>query len=195
MDKNFDFSIINIVIIILAIIGLVMLIHNLWKNWHIGKVESWPKTPAEVMFSVAIPANAAAGSRWVEPHNINIANTSAKYIPWIAYRYNVNGIEYQSSKVFYQGPGELSGADTKLFMANMVQGNTISVYFDPKNPKESYIFTGKKNYTNTWIGLILLAIAIYLIYREKSNIVKFTGDTWKEITGTEPPAFSTYNYY
>ncbi len=59
----------NIIVLILAIVGLIWLINGLWKNWKIRNIRSWPKADATIISSVAQPADGSS-SAFVDPRFI-----------------------------------------------------------------------------------------------------------------------------
>jgi hypothetical protein len=160
----------NIVAAILVIVGLIWIIHSLWRNWKICRINTWPKTNAFVLNAMAAPANQSAGNTYVDPKYITpTINDSARYIPIIIYRYRIGDRDYQSDKVVYSGPKSYSTFDTKTIMGNISNGSIIPIYYNPRNPKESYIYVGTTNYLGIIIGIVLILIAIYIGYRGNFN--------------------------
>ena len=159
------FTINNIIAIIIGIVGLIWLIHGLWRNWKINNIRSWPKTNAVVLNAVAEPANASAGTTYMDPRYIvATTNNNAQYIPIIVYRYSVNGKDYQSNNVVYSGAHSYNALDIKTIMGQIYPGSVIPVYYNPNNNSESYIYNGTINYLGVVIGIILLIIAGYILY-------------------------------
>jgi len=155
----------NIVAIILGIVGLIWLLHGLWRNWKINRISTWPKANATVLNAVAKPANSNAGTMYMDPRNIVAAtNSSAKYEPIVFYRYRVGNRDYQSENVIYSGANSYNALETKNIFGQIQTGGTIPVYYNPNNPSESYIYNGTKSYTGIVIGIILLLLAAYLGY-------------------------------
>lgn len=171
-------TVISIIAIILGIIGLVWLIYGIWRNVKIRDISEWPKTNAFVLNSIIEPANRAAGSTYIEPRNFVVTkkNSSAQYIPKVAYRYNVDGRDYQSFNVVFSGQKTYNALDTKTIIGQIYPGSIISVYYNPNKPSESYIYNSNTSYINIIIGVILLLLAIYLLYRHvpKSKYVTST---------------------
>ena len=160
-------NIFNIVAIILIIVGLVWLIQTLWKNWKINQIRSWPKASATVINVFAEPANAAAGSVYVDPSTI-VATTgnNARYIPRVLYRYTVNGKEYQSNNVIYSGPHSYSALDIKILLGQIYPNAVIPVFYDPHNPGTSYIYNGNPRYLGAIIGALLVIIGGYILFQK-----------------------------
>jgi hypothetical protein len=167
------FTVNNIIALIIAIVGMIWIIHAIWRNWKIGRISAWSKTDALVLTALVAPANLSADNMYIDPkYIIPTVDNSARYVPIVVYRYSVGGHNYQSNSVVYSGPSSYSALDTKTIMRNITTGATISVYYNPHNPSESYIYIGTKNYVSLVLGIILLLIAIYLGYQgisTKSN--------------------------
>ena len=161
----------NIVAIILAVIGLIWFIHSVWRNCKINRISAWPKAPAIVLNAVVEPINANAGNLYMDPKTI-IPTTDkfTQYIPIIIYKYDVGNQTYQSDNIIYSGPRTYNAFDTKVLMGTMAAGSPITVYYNPNYPRESYIYNGVKNYLGIVVGLIFICVAIYLLYREQTNI-------------------------
>ena len=157
----------NIVVAILAIIGLVWLITSIWRNWKIGRINNWPKVNAVVVNSVVEPEKVSSnfGSTYLDPrYLLGTTDSSTKFIPRILYRYNINGREYQSNNVIYGPDKAYNSLDIKTLMGNIGPGSTIQVYYNPDNPGETYVLNGTPNYMGALLGLILLALAGAIAY-------------------------------
>lgn len=161
----------NIIGIILGIIGLIWLIHGLWRNMKINNISKWPKANATVLSSLAEPANSQAGSRYISPQDIVVSkdNNNAQYIPRVTYQYRVNGKDYISSNVVYSGQSSYNAFDTKTILADMSPNSVIQIYYNPSNPSEAYIYNGKTSYTSIIMGVILLLLAAYIFWHYHKN--------------------------
>ena len=153
----------HIAAVIIAIIGVLFILHNLWQNWKINRITSWPTADAYVIFSGAQPANNAAGNVVVDPRTI-VPNpsSSAQYSPVVEYRYNVGNRDYTSGGFMYDSNYAYNSVDTLKFMNQIVSGSTIKVYYNPNNYSESYIYSGQTKWMGTWFGIILLIVAAIL---------------------------------
>lgn len=162
------FTVNNIVALILGIIGLVWLIHGIWRNSKINKINSWPKINARIIGAVA--QLASDKNVLVDPKNIQIVDNSAKYIPNVTYEYQIGNMMYKSSSIVYDGEKSYSATDTKMIMDKLIVGSVIPIYYDPNNFSESYIYNNTHSYIGIIIGIILIVIAAYLGYRHNSNV-------------------------
>lgn len=188
----------NIIGLILGIIGLVWLIHGIWKNIKINNISKWPKTKATVLSALAEPANAAAGSRYIEPQNLVInKNDNAQYIPRVTYQYRVAGQDHISSNVVYSGQNSYNAVDTKTILGGMSPNSIIDVYYNPNSPSEAYIYNGKTTYTPIIMGLILALLAGYIFwhYNKKGDTIgkttKFTDLDGPNLTEIDNNAVKT----
>lgn len=183
----------NIVVVILAIIGLVWLISALWRNWKIGRINNWPKTNATVINSVVEPEEVTrSGLAYLDPRYLSAAtDTSTKYIPRILYRYTINGQEYQSNDVMYGGDQAFNALDIKTIMGNIGPGSTILVYYNPNDLNESYVLNGTQNYMGVLIGLALLAIAAAIGYNHNISKIKRDYTTTTQSMDYTTPSLTT----
>lgn len=176
----------NIIAVILIIVGLIWLIHGLLRNRKINRINSWPKVNAYVLNSFAEPANNSAGDVYIDPrYLLAYINDSAKFIPRVIYRYRLNGIEYQSDNVIYSGYTSYDSLNVKTLLGHITTGSTIPVFYNPNDPKESYIYNGDKSYSGIVIGLILLAAGGYLVYNHFNKNKYGKGVKTRTKIGTE----------
>lgn len=163
-------SIEGIVGIIIGIIGLVWLINSIYRMWKIRSIESWPKMNATVINAFARPANAAAGNQYIEPDRLIVTtNSREEYIPIITYTYTINGRAYQSDSTIYSGERSYNSLDTKNMLGNIRPGTIISVYYNPSNPAESYVYNSTANYMSILISGLMTIAGIYLGKRALDN--------------------------
>lgn len=145
----------NIIIVILVIIGLVWLIYTIWRNYKINKINTWPKTIANVI-SV----------------NIRPAGTLWQQAPTVVYNYTVGNKNYHSNNIIYGGSYSFNNVNIRSIINGVYAGSSIPIYYNPKNPNESYIFNGTKNYLGIVLSLIVLLIAGYLGYHHNTSLYK-----------------------
>jgi hypothetical protein len=78
----------------------------------------------------------------------------------VTYAYQVNGLRYTSSKVWF-GNGYCDGKVGVELAANEFQATTSRfVYYDPKNPAEAVLFRGTVDNGTTFAFLLMSAISI-----------------------------------
>ena len=170
-----------IVAIVLGIIGLIWLIQNLWVNSKVKKINTWPKTNATVISALAEPANSAAGNVALDPRAIVPRTTDqARYTPVVNYIYTAAGRDYRSNNFIYRGSSSFNSIDIVGIMSTIVPGQTISVYYNPSNPSEAYIWPGDTDYTGTWvsIALIIVAVGVYFAGRYYGNKMDGAKEDW-----------------
>ena len=170
----------NIVVVILAIIGLIWLISAAWRNWKISSIRSWPKTNASVINALVEPENVSSisGSNLLDHRYLVSTDNSTKYIPRVLYRYTVNGREYQSTNVVYGGEKAYNSFDIKTMMGHITPGSTVQVYVNPNDHNESYIYNGTAAYMGILMGLVLLAIAAAIGYHHNVNQKRGSGNIY-----------------
>lgn len=175
----------NLIAVILGIVGLVWLVHTVWKNMKINKISTWPKINATVVNALVEPANKSAGNTYIDPKFIvATVDGSAQYIPVVLYTYRVGGKEYQSKNFSYYGPQTYNALDMKTMMGPFYPGATIQVFYNPSNPAESYVYNGKVDHTGVVLSVILLLIAAYIAYRH-NNKTSFKSKAYDDISLTE----------
>lgn len=98
-------------------------------------------------------------------------DTSISYVPQVSYRYEVNGTTFENNRIAVldqQDFGRKESADQ--YISPYGEGKEIPVYFDPSNPKESFLdnsISNKKIDGGTWILILaLLAGAVYLLFNQ-----------------------------
>lgn len=163
----------NIIIaVILAILGIVLIIQNIVQNRRYNNIRNWFLTNAIVVNAVAQPVTSSAGFVPVDPNNITlIADATARFIPQVIYRYNVNGIEFESNQLFYGKEQQLSSSEITNFMDKFRVGSTIPIYYNPSNPRESYVIvSGGQNYWGIIFGIILVILAFWVMNRNRIKI-------------------------
>lgn len=181
----------NIVVIILVIIGLIWLIHGIWRNMKVNSISSWPKINATVINDAVMPTSGRRDNTFIDPRYIPATSNNKKmYVPSILYKYNINGREYQSSNLVYAGSKTYNAVSIRNMMSQMYPGATIQVFYNPGNYGESYVYTGVKSYFNIILGIILLLIAAYIGYDHNVSHKYFVEKTSvKEINLETPKAF------
>lgn len=159
------FTINNIIALILGIIGLILIIRGIWINWTIDMIKSWAITNATVLSVMTKQLGNNIDNIYLTPKQINDEPYKfGRYIPKIIYSYTVNGTKYDSNSVIYPAVSSYGYDKVRSIVGNLKDGDTIEIYYNPKNPKKSYIITGKRDYSGLMIGIILVIIAVYLGY-------------------------------
>lgn len=168
--------IIIIIAIILLVAGLAMFIYSIWRNWKISQINSWPKVDATVI-NVLTKVEDRGSDVYVDAGNITVENANKmRFKPTVMYVYQVNGKEYQSNKLVYSQPETFNAAQTKYLVGELAPGSTISVYVNPKNPGESYIYNGISNYWGIIAGIIIFVVG--LIVYSRAHVKK---DKYKDL--------------
>ena len=168
------FTVYNIVVLVLVIIGLVWLISAIWTNSKINSIRRWPRTDATVINSLLEPESESR--TFLNLQDLSpTTDISVKFIPRVLYSYTVAGRTYQSTNFMYGADKAYNALDIQTLMGHMAPNSTIQVYYNPDNPSESYIYNGVHNYTGVWMGLLLLAIAAVIAYYHNTIKKRDTG--------------------
>jgi hypothetical protein len=188
-------SVQGIVALILGILGLIWLINSLYRMYKINQINNWPKVEAVVVTSLARPANATAGTQYVDPDNLAVTtNTADRYLPVVTYNYNVGGRDYQSGNVIFHPAKSYSALDTKNLLGNIRPNSRISVFYNPRNPAEAYIYNATTS--SLWailISALMTAIGIYLGYKVVHNPANVSFSSKKPSQGQPAYPSSEFN--
>lgn len=138
-----------ILILLCAIMAYGM--YSIQKKSKSQLIKLWPKTTATVKFS-------SVGERITEQkyNNYNLRHfNSVKYYPFVEYVYTVNGVDYESSNLYYNGtdPDTDSSKSWVRFKIDSKYkiGQQFDVYYNPINPSESY----KTTKEDSWFEVLL----------------------------------------
>ena len=86
-----------------------------------------------------------------------IHNTRADF-PEVAYSFEVDGKTYKSKHI--AAGGQIGGAGVGGVLARYPVGSQVTVYYDPKNPKNAVL--EKKSVVQSWLWVILIFMNILL---------------------------------
>lgn len=170
-------TVLNLVALIIAIIGIIWIIHTLWMNSRINNVKNWTRVDAQITKIGAEAVNAPKGVAWLVPSEIN-PNSNQKYIPHVIYKYTVNGQTYERDGIEYNNNAKLNGIQTQNLLNLFPVGSTVKIYVNPANPTEAWIYPGKPSYTGLWLGILLFVAAAFFAYsmnKPHFNLNKGTG--------------------
>ncbi len=98
-----------------------------FQTQHKGREsETWPSVTGEVILSSAS----------------SYSGDLVGYVPNIAYKYTVGKTVFSSKRVRF-GMGEFNSRNSaEKFISKYPKGRKVPVYYDPRNPKDSVLFTG-----------------------------------------------------
>jgi hypothetical protein len=85
------------------------------------------------------------------------------YMPIVRYKYTIDGRVYESGQVkipMWTPVGSIEYAES--LRAPYLKGHSVTVFYNPKNPKEACLDL-KKNVMPLWLALVMLGIALVLL--------------------------------
>ncbi len=85
------------------------------------------------------------------------------WTPKVQYHYNVDNVDYTSERISFQPPVGLPSFETGQLGEKYKVGNEVKVFYDPKNPKQSYL----ENNPSLTIGiahLVAYLIFVFILY-------------------------------
>ena len=96
-------------------------------------------------------------------------DTSITYVPQVIYHYELNGNIFENDRIAILDQQTFSNKDkADKYISQFPEGNNLKVYYNPSNPKESFIdnsISKNKIDGGTWMLIILLmAGAIYFLF-------------------------------
>jgi hypothetical protein len=149
----------NLILLIISICALVWLIFMIRYNYMINEITSWPKINA----TIAKASTGTGKNAYIDYRLIAFGKSKLdKYYPKITYKYTIDGNNYQSTNVVYGNTYYYNTTDIKALMTKLTPGTVIPIFYNPNNPKEAYIFPGKKSYLEIIISLIILCAVVIM---------------------------------
>lgn len=137
---EFASTVFTVIWIILIIIGIFQIVMNFYFNSQIDKIRSWPRTNATITEAKI-------------KNNIG----SSTYNTDVTYEYTVNGQKFHSSSIH---PSCDCVVDADIAKSLLI-GSTVSIYYNPFNPGDSYITPGGKKYFYYISGILWILIGIW----------------------------------
>lgn len=185
----------NVIAAVLVIVGLVWLICSIVHNTKVDKIPRWPKVDAVIVNSTI---DSSDGYNSIGRRFIDSPTFAAKYFPKVSYRYTLNGKTFYSEKTFYGKPFHYNSSDINAIMAHLQPGMVTTIYYNPANLSESYMYNGKKTYSPIVLSIILILIGGFIFYRKhvtKKALIKndnLFGMTSYPVETPELPAETPY---
>lgn len=139
----------NLGSLILLIIGIALIVLNIYFNSKVKRVESWPTAVATIQ-SAEVTADS---------HN--------DFHVHATYTYTVGGVNYTSSGTSVWGMQKFSNP---AHIKGIVKGAQVNVYYNPTEPAESYIFSGETRYSGWILGIIAILIAAGLFVHYNTDL-------------------------
>ncbi len=152
ISKNIEKYVVILSIFFLLIIFHCYLIPNGKKLYYYYKLKNFKSTQGIIT---------VATYRKLRVYSKHGASSYYKYLPVIQFKYNVNERTYTSNNfptiVMYSD-------EIKEFLKKFPVNKKITVYYNPQNPSEAFLFVEKEK--PNFINLIIFSlIAIILLYR------------------------------
>ena len=151
--------------IIVGIIGLVMIIIELYIFYKINKIDKWLKLKDA---GIVIDSFLERTTRSVS-YSLLFASQSFSYLYYrtrISFNYKIDGIIYTSNKFSYYEPWDSNPTIAEIENDIYKIGTVVDIIINPKNIREAYIVNKKyRNYTKLIIGMALLLIGIYSLWK------------------------------
>lgn len=148
---------------------------TIWHNFQIAtRMEQWPTAVGTITSSTLI--------------NIQTSTIDRSFVPKVTYRYTVDGVEYESSRIAIVTPqGDVHIGD------RFRMGSQVQVYYDPAHPGTAYLQKGFLGLRGRVMGAVMLECAAFLvpmmivIARPKEDISHTLSESGGDLDFTAPP--------
>lgn len=149
--------------LILLIVGMVIVIWNLYKHGKSNSIKGWPKAQGKILSALVAPADSPVGTEYMRPNQIRpVVGSETSYVPRVSYVYTVSGRTYRGDNFMYNSPDEFNDIQIKALMGRYKIGSEVPVLYNSSNPEESYLYDGDVDWWPFWVGIILVLIAAAL---------------------------------
>ena len=128
---------------------IVIFALRFFRGWAASlRARGWPQTVGRVLSSgVQIHSHSSGrGGRIHSPY------------PYVVYRYQVNGQEFQNKRMHFGNV--IGGLGATRSAARYPAGMTVPVFYNPQNPNEAVL---EKRAAGNWINLLILAVLLLLL--------------------------------
>ncbi len=150
----------NLILVLISgifmLVGVVLIAIGILNLSKARASAGWPSTTGKVTSSQVR----------VDTSTDNEGSTSTSYVPAIQYEYAVNKTQYTSSRRTV-GSGQMGYGSRNRANAIVEQypaGKSVSVYYDPKNPKYAVLQTGVSSSVYVWLLMGIAFIALPPIF-------------------------------
>jgi hypothetical protein len=137
-----------ILTIVAIVAGPVMVWSSIGKLYTAVRSKSWPAAEGEI-FDAQVRMSSGRRSR---------------FVPQNTYGYKVDGKEYTSEQLSHGDPESFSNQfEAAAAARKFVPGSHVTVYHDPKDPKQSVLQTGAaaSNWLVLAIGIVVTAAGVF----------------------------------
>lgn len=121
-----------------ALLGVVGVLVARWGRSYAERdraIGRWPKAPGTIASSSC--ESETGTTRDAEGYDVTLTT----YVPVVAYRYTVEGREYQGSKVARVVERSGNAQPVKDCVARYPPGARVEVFYDPADPATAYLET------------------------------------------------------
>lgn len=115
--------------------GLTLCLFAAWYILLVAKRRGWESTRGKIQRSGATREVSTLTSISENPYNPVSKYTAVDYVPHLDYTYKVNGTEYSGKKLYSVNLLPITTTD----LLPIICGSERPVYFDPSNPKKSFL--------------------------------------------------------
>ncbi len=117
-------------------LGLLLLLVAIVGTWKRKRVANWPSSSGIITESTTVLTGSGGGRAGLR------AGSIALEIPRLSYSYTVDGVQYMGHGIAVAATTNLSKQDAVRRIAPYPLGKEVSVYYNPRNPKEACLEKG-----------------------------------------------------
>ena len=132
--------------------GLLMLILGISFYHTEQEIASWPSVSGTIVVSRVTHHTDDDGDDYYKPYYI--------------YEYDVDGQKFENDEYSVLHSTESFSLKEAAIESKLKTGTKVSVFYNPKDPTDSYMYRTENTSTTTWIfitiGLILIGIGIFI---------------------------------
>jgi hypothetical protein len=111
---------------IYSLIGMAIALYQVVNRWDDMRA---------TYFSDPLTRQMTTGQIVASTYHSVSGRTGTSFIPDIAYTYQVNGVEYRSTKITFEHRDFSSSAHVESFIQYYPVGRSVPVYYDPTDPQ------------------------------------------------------------
>jgi hypothetical protein len=155
VDKNTGILVCVGVFVVAVAAGIWLIMLGLRNRKLAIASRSWPTAPGDVLSSEITSRTAT------ETVN-NSRRRVTYYTPVVRYAYVVGGTRYEADVIRFGSPEENYRPRAQEYCDRYPVGATVSVRYDPQNPKTATLETVSEAGLQIWMGALLIAAGVLL---------------------------------
>ncbi len=138
------------ILLLFGAIGILLIFKSVNDKKKVGASASWPSTPGSITRS-----SIAESVSTSDDDNIT------HYYPQLTYKYQVAGTTYEGKRIMFGAVESGSHTKAQTTITRYPVGTSVSVYYNPADPKEAVLERQSKSSNIMLIlGIVFLGMAL-----------------------------------